>query len=161
MATHSSFLSWRIPETGKPGGLPSMGLHRVGHDWWRLSSSSSSIGKGQISQDGVVRLSCPVASRSCPLFYKWLCDSCFREQLAHSAEYMLGCLGTELAWFGYTYQLALTGVNTGYASSHWFWCSAGKTPLLSACPKQCTLAKRPWISPLVATDVLCLPMFAV
>ena len=32
MATHSSALSWRIPWTGEPGGLPSMGLHRVGHD---------------------------------------------------------------------------------------------------------------------------------
>ena len=32
MATHSSVLAWRIPGTGKPGGLPSMGLHRVGHD---------------------------------------------------------------------------------------------------------------------------------
>ena len=32
MATHSSILAWRIPETGEPGGLPSMGSHRVGHD---------------------------------------------------------------------------------------------------------------------------------
>ena len=32
MATHSSILSWRIPGTGEPGGLPSMGLHRVRHD---------------------------------------------------------------------------------------------------------------------------------
>ena len=32
MATHSSVLAWRIPEMGAPGGLPSMGLHRVGHD---------------------------------------------------------------------------------------------------------------------------------
>ena len=32
MATHSSTLAWRIPGTGKPGGLPSMGSHRVGHD---------------------------------------------------------------------------------------------------------------------------------
>ena len=32
MATHSSVLSWRIPGTGKPGGLPSMGSHRVRHD---------------------------------------------------------------------------------------------------------------------------------
>ena len=31
-ATHSSVLVWRIPGTGEPGGLPSMGLHRVGHD---------------------------------------------------------------------------------------------------------------------------------
>ena len=32
MATHSSVLAWRIPGTGHPGGLPSMGLHRVGHN---------------------------------------------------------------------------------------------------------------------------------
>ena len=32
MATHSSVLAWRIPGTGVPGGLPSMGSHRVGHN---------------------------------------------------------------------------------------------------------------------------------
>ena len=32
MATHSSVLAWRIPGTGEPDGLPSMGSHRVGHD---------------------------------------------------------------------------------------------------------------------------------
>ena len=32
LATHSSVLTWRIPRTGEPGGLPSMGSHRVGHD---------------------------------------------------------------------------------------------------------------------------------
>ena len=32
MATHSSDLAWRIPGTGEPGGLPSVGSHRVGHD---------------------------------------------------------------------------------------------------------------------------------
>ena len=32
MATHSSVLAWRIPGAGEPGGLPSMGSHRVGHD---------------------------------------------------------------------------------------------------------------------------------
>ena len=32
MATHSSVLAWRIPGTGEPGGLPSIGLHRVRHD---------------------------------------------------------------------------------------------------------------------------------
>ena len=33
MATHSSVLAWRIPGMGEPGGLPSVGSHRVGHDW--------------------------------------------------------------------------------------------------------------------------------
>ena len=37
MATHSSILAWRIPGTGEPGGLPSMGSHRVGHDWSDLA----------------------------------------------------------------------------------------------------------------------------
>ena len=37
MATHSSVLAWRIPGTGEPGGLPSMGSHRVGHDWRDLA----------------------------------------------------------------------------------------------------------------------------
>ena len=32
MATHSSVTAWRIPGMGEPGGLPSMGSHRVGHD---------------------------------------------------------------------------------------------------------------------------------
>ena len=45
MATHSSVLAWRIPGTGEPGGLPSMGSHNVGHDWSDLAAVSSSRGK--------------------------------------------------------------------------------------------------------------------
>ena len=41
MATHSSDLAWRIPGTGEPGGLPSMGSHRVGHDWSDLASAAA------------------------------------------------------------------------------------------------------------------------
>ena len=37
IATHSSVLVWRIPGMGEPGGLPSMGSHRVGHDWSDLA----------------------------------------------------------------------------------------------------------------------------
>ena len=37
MANHSSVLAWRIPGTGEPGGPPSMGSHRVGHDWSDLA----------------------------------------------------------------------------------------------------------------------------
>ena len=39
MATHSSFLAWRIPGMGEPGGLPSMGSHRVGHNWSNLAAA--------------------------------------------------------------------------------------------------------------------------
>ena len=41
MATHSSVLAWRIPGTGEPGGLPSMGSHRVGHDWSNLAAAAA------------------------------------------------------------------------------------------------------------------------
>ena len=41
MATHSNVLSWRIPGTGEPGGLPSVGSHRVGHDWSDLAAAAA------------------------------------------------------------------------------------------------------------------------
>ena len=40
MTTHSSVLAWRIPGTGEPGGLPSLGSHRVGHDWSDLAAAA-------------------------------------------------------------------------------------------------------------------------
>ena len=43
VATHSSVLAWRISGTGEPGGLPSMGSHRVGHDWSDLAAAALSI----------------------------------------------------------------------------------------------------------------------
>ena len=39
MATHSSVLAWRTPGTEEPGGLPSMGSHRIGHDWSNLAAA--------------------------------------------------------------------------------------------------------------------------
>ena len=39
MATHSSVLAWRIPGTEEPGGVPSIGSHRVGHDWSDLAAA--------------------------------------------------------------------------------------------------------------------------
>ena len=41
MATHSSVLAWRIPGTGEPGGLPSLGSHRVGHDWSGVAAAAA------------------------------------------------------------------------------------------------------------------------
>ena len=39
--THSSSLAWRIPGAAEPGGLPSMGSHRVGHDWSNLAAAAA------------------------------------------------------------------------------------------------------------------------
>ena len=43
MATHSSVLAWRIPGTGEPGRLQSMGSHRVGHDWSDFATAAAAI----------------------------------------------------------------------------------------------------------------------
>ena len=43
MATHSSVLAWRIPGMAEPGGLPSMGSHRVGHDWSDLAAVAAAV----------------------------------------------------------------------------------------------------------------------
>ena len=43
MAPHSSTLAWRIPGTGEPGGLPSVGSHRVGHDWSDLAVAAAAL----------------------------------------------------------------------------------------------------------------------
>ena len=49
MATHSSVLAWRIPGMGVPGGLPSTGSHRVGHDWSNLAEAAVTISNFPIS----------------------------------------------------------------------------------------------------------------
>ena len=43
VATHSTVLAWRIPWVGKPDGLPSMGSHRVGHDWSDLAAAAAGL----------------------------------------------------------------------------------------------------------------------
>ena len=43
METHSSSLAWKIPGMGEPGGLLSMGLHRVGHDWSDLAAAVENV----------------------------------------------------------------------------------------------------------------------
>ena len=58
MATHSSILAWRIPGTGEPGGLPTMGSHRVGHDWSDLAAaavSNNMVYKTEIQAWGNIR----------------------------------------------------------------------------------------------------------
>ena len=47
MAIHSSVLAWRIPGTGEPGGLPSLGSHRVRHDWSDLAAAAAGSAGGQ------------------------------------------------------------------------------------------------------------------
>ena len=66
MATHSSVLAWRIPGTGEPSGLPSMGSHRVGHDWSDLAVQFSFL-----LLMTAVQLSLFVQVASCPHGLSW------------------------------------------------------------------------------------------
>ena len=52
MATHSSVLAWRIPETGEPGGLLSMGSHKVGHDWSDLAAAAAGMDERALVKTG-------------------------------------------------------------------------------------------------------------
>ena len=52
MATHSSVLAWRIPGTEEPGGLPSMGSHRVGHDLRDLAAAAAYMEKKRSQKHG-------------------------------------------------------------------------------------------------------------
>jgi len=63
MATHSSVLAWRIPGTGEPGGLPSMGSHRVGHDWSDLAAAAAATAKtaSGLCNQGFIYLDWPLS----------------------------------------------------------------------------------------------------
>jgi len=54
MATHFSVLAWRIPGMAEPGGLLSMGLHRVGHDCSDLAAAAAAAGRQTMT--GIIQL---------------------------------------------------------------------------------------------------------
>ena len=76
MTTHSSVLAWRIPGNREPGGLPSMGWHRVGHDWSDLAAAAErSLAAvwlpGDVSQTWVGRTPSWMQSSFPPLLGQW------------------------------------------------------------------------------------------
>ena len=68
MATHSIVLAWRIPGTGEPGGLPSLGSHRVGHNWSDLAAYN--LGKKVLSSNLSAFLQRQSFSSFCFCFFK-------------------------------------------------------------------------------------------
>ena len=77
MATHSSVLAWRIPGTGEPGGLPSVGSHRVGHDWSDLAAAAAAMLRLNISchLGSPCRACFPTAALLCSFIFPilWAC----------------------------------------------------------------------------------------
>ena len=70
MATHSSILAWRIPGTEEPGGLPSMELHRVGHDWHNLAAAAAYINMGAYFRIKIELSTCNIWKHEC-IFHEW------------------------------------------------------------------------------------------
>ena len=81
MATHSSVLAWRIPGTGEPGGLPSMGSHRVKHDWSDSSSSSFLISYTSVRSIPFLSLIVLIFAHNVPLVFLIFLT---RSSLSHS-----------------------------------------------------------------------------
>ena len=89
MAAHSGVLAWRIPGTRAPGGLPSMGSHRVGHDWSDLAAAAAYFSKTRLLSDPRTReIHCFVKTVECsPL--------CFCSNIIHP---LTQCFSTSLWW---------------------------------------------------------------
>ena len=117
MATHSSVLTWRIPGTGEPGGLPSMGLHRVGHDWSELAAVAAtcyfaisvreSKWGGKVS--GIINMKMSIVGVEVGIIYlkgKYLLFSVYVLSTAdQSFKCIYWCHSRSLAWFFSTISL--------------------------------------------------------
>ena len=89
MATHSSILAWRIPWTEEPGGLLSMGSHRVRHDWSDLARTHAHIIEPGRSEQA------PWAPTLCVSFFFTLVTCLF----IHFTVFLLGGLFIRLLWW--------------------------------------------------------------
>ena len=77
MATHSSVLAWRIPGTGEPGVLPSMGSYRVGHDWSDLAAAAAAeYWKSNVATTDVILISITLGHMSIFLFFNFSILTC-------------------------------------------------------------------------------------
>ena len=88
LAAHSSVLAWRVPGTGEPGGLLSMGSHRVGHDW-----SSSSTWNFSDLQDCLCYCSRITGSASSTSYLLASQGTYFGKTHYFSLEYYVGVFG--------------------------------------------------------------------
>ena len=90
MTTHSSILAWRIPGTGEPGGLPSMGSHRVRHDWSDLAAAAGwKDGEGTVKEFGL--------SMNTLLYLKWIINKVLSYNTGSSIQcYIAAWMGEEL-----------------------------------------------------------------
>ena len=97
MVTHSNVLAWRIPGTGEPGGLRSMGSHRVGHDWRDLAAAAAVY----ICQSQSRSSSHPLFPPLVSMFFLYVCVSIFALQIDSSVSFLLDSIYYALIYHTY------------------------------------------------------------
>ena len=96
MATHSSFLAWRIPGTGEPGGLPSMGSDRVGHD--RSDLAAAAAAAGLVARGSVGREEMRLSQKSCQSWEKVnSCPETNSKDSAQPGQFLKGKMGKRIS----------------------------------------------------------------
>ena len=110
MATHYNILAWRIPETGEPGGLPSMGSHRLGHDWSDLAAVAAEVGRGRC---GYMRATWGPLCSDCsvPSVWHWSRD-------AHMWQY---CRHTSACKTGKMWKRSVNCINVNFLVVILYW----------------------------------------
>ena len=101
MATHSNVPAWRIPGSGEPGGLPSMGSHRVGHDWSDLTAAAAALIEVKVCASWHAGTGKP-AARSVYVF-QFICGNSNLQCDGVSGWGSLGCdwiMKVEPSWIG-------------------------------------------------------------
>ena len=121
MATHSSVLAWRIPGTGEPGGLPSMGSRRVRHDWSDLVAAAVGmyvfLENPQFSfiQVKEQRKKTTGAMRTVSSKYSWFTATFV--YLSNSNNYKQS--STSSIWKS-PFSITVSGITFHLSSHHWF-----------------------------------------
>ena len=90
MATYSSVLAWRIPGTAEPGGLPSMGSHRVGHDWSDLAATAAADSMLK-SRDIALLINAYIVKAIVFPIAMHRCESCTIKKLSTEELMLLNC----------------------------------------------------------------------
>ena len=149
MATHSSVLAWRIPGTAEPGGLPSLGSHRVRHDWSDLAAAAAALG----SLDPKVQIA---SSGTCIFFSMSLliCPQCWLHSQADPpwGRKMLICISWLMCMFS-SVQFSHSVVSDSlqpHELQHTRPPCPSPTP--GAYPKPCPLSR--WCHPTISSSVV-------
>ena len=124
IATHSSVLAWRIPETGEPVGLPSVGSHRVGHNWSDLVAAAAAWYTKRTSSSGLSFV--PPCNDLVSAFISLSgCISCYI--LPHSCMATMSHVSVPFVLI-----FSLTGTNFNqFSLTHWFQFFSGVSTVIT------------------------------